>query len=186
MTVRKLYADEQLIDLLKTDNQEAIEILFKQYYKQLCIVVYRMLGDRDLSEDLVQEVFLTIWKNRQKIDINISIRAYLKRATVNRTLNYIRDNKKRYASPLDDSPIKDWESGEYDGHEELEYSELKGEIEKGIESLPPRCRMVFVLSRYEQLSHKEIAQQLDISEKTVENQIGKALKIMRSVLSRYL
>jgi RNA polymerase sigma-70 factor (ECF subfamily) len=186
MKEANLYSDEQIIRLLEQNDSSAIEMLFHKYYDEMCVSVVRMIRDPEQAEDLVQEVFYTLWKNRGKLQINTSIRAYLKRSTVNRTLNFIRDNKKKTASSLDQSLEKDWKNSDYDSFQQLQFEELEGKIEQCIQSLPPRCRIVFVLSRNEQLSHKEIAAKLEISEKTVENQIGKALKVLREELKDYL
>jgi RNA polymerase sigma-70 factor (ECF subfamily) len=186
MSQKYIYSDEKIIELLTSDDKGAMEVLFNQYYGDLCGVVYRMINDRALAEDLVQEVFYNLWKNRARININSSVRAYLKRSAVNRTLNHIRDNKKKTASSLDDIPPGDQSKNDTDSHDQMEFDELQMKVEDAVNSLPPRCRMVFVLSRYEQLSHREISIKLEISEKTVENQIGKALKVLREQLKTYL
>lgn len=144
----------------------------------------RMLPDAGLAEDLVQEVFLELWRKRSGIQIQISFRAYLRRAAVNKTLNYLRDQR----LPISDEEHLPFQlaSSTPQADETLETSELKEEIDRAISALPERCRQVFVLSRFEELSAKEIADLLDISPKTVENQMTKALKSLREWLGPLL
>lgn len=144
----------------------------------------RILPDSGLAEDLVQEVFLELWRKRSGIQIQISFRAYLRRAAVNKTLNYLRDQR----LPISDEEFMPFQlaSSTPQADETLETSELKEEIDRAISALPERCRQVFVLSRFEELSAKEIADLLDISPKTVENQMTKALKSLREWLGPLL
>ena len=175
------YTDTELLALLKEDEDQAIEFLFRQYYAYLCRAVYKILPDASLIEDMVQEVFLELWKKRNQINIKTSIKAYLRRAAVNKTLNYIRDRK---IIPEDEDKLPALRSAAPSISQEMEAEELQVRIDAAIDALPEKCRLIFVLSRFEEMSYKEIAQQLDISVKTVENQISKALKrILREDLA---
>ena len=137
------------------------------------------------AEDLVQEVFARFWHRRDRLQVHTSLGAYLHRMTVNEAISYLRKQKKWQTEELD--PAR--ESGSVvapSGEEQLAASDLQQQIDRALQRLPLRCRTVFLLSRKDRLSYKEIAEQLEISVKTVENQMGKALRIMREELNEYL
>ena len=184
MGSKKDFFNHKLLqDLLKTDANQAIKILYEQHYAQLCLTVNRIVGDASTSEDIIQEIFLNLWRNRNDLIIKTSFRAYLKKAAINRALNYLRDHKKLSESWENVTPDKQTSLEKAD--QPLNQEEAEKSIAEAINALPPRCRTVFILSRYEELSHQEIADQLSITYKTVENQIGKALKQLRSQLKPY-
>lgn len=175
--------NEEFYRLWQQDSEKAIDWLFRTYYSYLCKVVYKIIPDTNLVEDLVQEVFYEIWKKKGQIQVSASIKAYLRRAAVNRSLNYIRDQKIKFGQ---DDKIPILESREDSVTEKIEAEDLKVIIDHHIDQLPERCRVVFVLSRFEDMSYKEIAGELDISVKTVENQVSKALKYLREALGPYV
>ncbi len=177
------YTDLEILALMKKDEERAMEYLFRRYYGFLCTAIYRVLPDTNLAEDLAQDVFFEFWKKRERLNITTSVKAYLKRAAVNKTLNYIRDQKMRFA---DEEELPNLENNQGSSQQKLEEEELQALIRASIDRLPERCRMVFVLSRYEEMSYQEIADQLDISIKTVENQISKALKFLRQALRPFV
>ena len=181
--LRPKLTDQELKALMQRDGDQAIDQLFRMYYAYLCQAVYKILGDPSLVEDLVQDVFFEVWRKRDKLQINISIKAYLRRAAVNKALNFIRDQKIKFE---DEERAPEQESKINNAVQKLEADELQGQIDKAIDRLPSRCRVVFVLSRYEEMSYQEIADHLEISIKTVENQISKALRILRQALNSYL
>ncbi len=176
------YSNQEILDLLKQNNKQAIEYLFKSEYKSLCFTAYRVVKEQHTAEDLVQDVFFELWRRRETINIRTSIRAYLKRAVINKTLNYVRDKKIKY----DDEGALQFTSTKQNIQLELEASEMQKLIDLALDDLPPKCQMVFLLSRYDQLSYQEIADKLDISTKTVENHISKALKRLRIALGPYI
>ena len=171
--------DAELIELLKTDDERAVEFLFREHYDYLCRAVYRILPKSEVVEDLVQDVFFEFWRKRDTLNINTSFKAYLRRAAVNKTLNYIRDLRLK---TVDVEKAPEAASKLAEAPEVMAGKEVQESIDNAIDQLPERCRMVFVLSRFEEKSYKEIAQELDISVKTVENQISKALKLLRETL----
>ncbi len=177
------HTDTELLRLLREDSERAIELLFQQHYAYLCRSAFRLLPDRHLAEDLVQEVFYELWKRRERLHVSTSLKAYLRRATVNKTLNYLRDHRKAYFEPEDDQVLSTDQPGAL---RRLEAAELQELIDRTIDQLPDRCRIVFVLSRFEDMTYQEIADELDISVKTVENQISKALRTLRKALEPYL
>lgn len=176
--------DRDIISLLNDPLQAegAAEKLFKKFYSDVCYAVYRIIPDVARSEDIAQDVFMEIWRKKDTIEIKTSVKAYLKRAGVNKALNYIRANKVKFE---DDDSYEMQNLSIRDHGGDIEAQDLQSIIDEAIESLPPKCRIVFSLSRFEELSYKEIAAKLDISVKTVENQIGKALKILRLAVESY-
>jgi RNA polymerase sigma-70 factor (ECF subfamily) len=176
--------EETVLAALNNGEEWALDNLFRAHYTYLCQAVFRVIGDRNLAEDLVQEVFYELWRKRATLTIQQSLRAYLKRAAVNRTLNYIRDQR---LIVDDESALPyDLASEQVGVVQQLEADELQEQIEAAISELPERCRLVFGLSRFEEMSNKEIAAHLDISVKTVENQMTKALRMLRKKLTPHL
>lgn len=162
--------------LLRDNPERALHALYENYYALLCLQVMAILKDKSISEDIVQEVFFEIWKKRDELVFQQSIDGYLKRACRNRTLNYLRDNNVKW---VDDSTLDELEDPGFSLIEHLTAEELNIKINNIIADLPDKCGIVFSLSRFEDLSYAEIAKELSISLKTVENQISKALKILR-------
>ncbi len=176
------YTDEEILALLHDQDAKGMEILFKKYYEQLCLSGYRYIRDKQKVEDIVQELFYELWKKRANINITSSLNSYLKTAVRNRSFNFIKSQRIDFA---EEEELKSFTSGENTTQEDMETTELETYINSVIDSLPEKCRMVFVLSRIDELSYKEIAEKLQISTKTVENQISKALKILRVKVSEF-
>ena len=172
-----------IVPLFATDPERAIELAFERHYGFVCQVIYRVLPDKVVAEDIAQEVFYDLWRKRDRIEIHTSLRAFLRTVAVNRTLNHIRDRK--IVSDGEEA-LPELKSQFRNAPEQLELDRLKEDIRAAVDGLPERCRAVFALSRYEELSYKEIASRLEISVKTVENQMSKALKLLRHKLERYL
>ncbi len=179
-----LQEDEHILSLLASNDEKSIDLLFDKYYTYLCNVIYRVINDSDYAEDIVQEIFMDIWKKREKINVQTSLRAYLRRAAVNRSLNHIRKQRMKFDD--DEDAVLDIESSTIDGQTTMEKNELERRIHESIDALPPKCKLVFSMSRFENMSYQEIADALGISIKTVENQISKALRILRSAVQSYL
>ena len=152
-----------------------IEQLFRTYYAPLCRAVRPMVRDRDTAEDIVQDVFMKIWRNQTALDTNQSVKAYLFRAAINTALNFLEKNRRTTA--WDDTLTDRY--GANSTEDDLAYRETEQKIAYALEQLPPKCKVVFSLSRFEDMSYAEIAQHLDISVKAVEKHMGKALRIMR-------
>ena len=176
------HPDIYILDLLKEQPDVALKVLYDQYYNYICSVVYKMIGDSTLAEDLAQEVFVEVWKRRGSLDVNLSLRGYLRRIAVNKTLNHIRSKKMNFE---EEDAILQVPSTENSTQKILEAEDLQKVINDSIDSLPNKCRVVFGLSRFEELSYKEISSELGISIKTVENQISKALKLVRKAVLDY-
>jgi RNA polymerase sigma-70 factor (family 1) len=180
----KVLSEKELIQGLQSGNEAAFELIFKSYYVRLCNFAYSFLEDKDESEEIVQSTFLNIWEKHDSIDIQISLKSYLYRAVNNSCLNRIKHVKVK--SVHHDYAKSNEQMFDNDASENLISKELEHQIEVAISSLPPKCAMVFRLSRFESLSYAEIAEQMDISIKTVENQMTKALKTLRVELKDYL
>ncbi|ALJ00892.1 RNA polymerase sigma-70 factor [Rufibacter tibetensis] len=175
-----LTQDQELHALLKTNEALFMETLFKQYYTLLCRTAVRFTKDTESAEDLVQEVFCKIWQNREVLEVTTSYKAYLVRSVTNQALNYI-EKQKRLVLAEDTTPFESSLSANTT-MELIAGTEMEGRIQQALEALPPQCRLIFEMSRFEELTYKEIADTLQLSPKTVENQMGKALRILREHL----
>ena len=164
----------------------SLERIFKQYYGLVCNTIYQYIRDKTKTEDVAQEIFAELWQKREQIIIHTSLPAYLRRMAVTRTLNYIRDQHRHQWEELD-SPETGISNAivNPDVIEHMEESELSKKIDRAIDHLPEKCRAVFLMSRMEEMSYAEIAGALGISTKTVENQIGKALRLLRLSLGEH-
>lgn len=163
------------------NNPKVFESLFKEWFQSLSNYAYKLLLDKGSAEDAVQQVFSKLWEKRTQIAIDSSIKSYLYRATYNTCMNEIGRNKKLFS--LDEKQEK---ISSFNADADARSHDLERKIKEGLNSLPEKCRAIFVLSRYENLKYKEIAAMLDISIKTVENQMGKALKMMRVHLKEFI
>ena len=144
----------------------------------MCNVANRILHDKEASEDVVQDVFAKLWAKKTEIPLLQSGKNFLFRVTINATLDHLEKNKRIVRLEGNDHM-----AGSANETEEIiELKELEAKISKSLDGLSPKCRAVFVLSRYEGMKYREIADHLDISVKTVENHMGKALSHMREKL----
>jgi len=171
---------EKRLDTAGGMDKQAFEKLFRNYFTPLMAFSRRILGDEDDAREVVHQVFIKLWERRGEIDLSTSLKSYLFTAVNNRSLNVIRDRKKFSSEEVPEM------AGEWDVSAQIESMELEEKIRGAIDSLPERCRVIFELNRFDGLKYAEIATQLDISVKTVENQISKALKILREKLALYL
>ena len=166
--------DILLLKLIKQGDQIAFRHLFYQYADSLERFITYYIHDREKSQDLVLDIFTYIWEKRQNFEIKQTLKAYLFQAARNKSFTYIRDKK----IPVSLEEMEGMEIMQnYDS--ELELQELHHLIEEAVSLLPDKCREIFRKSREENLTNKEIAGQLHISEKTVEGQITIALKKIR-------
>lgn len=169
---------------LQHGNMEVFEQVFKGYYERLCNYANTILNDMDEAEEIVQGTFLGLWEKRSTIQIHTGVKPYLYQAVHNSCLNHLNHLKVRKTHR--DYYIHNAETGIDSSSQNTIANELEKQIEEAINSLPPQCQAVFKLSRFEGLSYAEIAQHLDLSVKTIENHMGKALRIMRERLKDYL
>jgi RNA polymerase sigma-70 factor (ECF subfamily) len=174
--------EKQVITQVVTGDLKTFEMVFRDYYKPLVRYGNTFLRDSDETEDVVQQVFVSLWEKRTQIDIHTSIRAVLYKSVQNACLNKIKHLKVRdtYAEEMKAVAIPEETS------DPVQVNELNERIQQAMESMPEQCGRIFKMSRFEQLRYQEIADQLGLSVKTVENQMGKALKIVREELKDYL
>ena len=176
-------SSENFASLLQSGDESAFQAIFHEFYVPVCKAVHRFIRDKGIVEDLAQDIFVRLWERREQINITSSLGAYLHRMAVNEALTYIRRQKKFQINDIDDT---DFKANEHSTDEVMAGNELKANIAAAISQLPPRCQLIFKMSRYEEMTYKQIGEKLDISVKTVENQMGKALKILRDLLQNYL
>lgn len=175
--------DRVLLERLRTGGEDAFEAIFRAYYAPLVGVAADMLCDRDAAEEAVQDVMVELWRRRREIAIDSTLRAYLYRAVRNRALNRLRHERvvREAAARLEvESPAP------APADAEVAERELRTALAGALDEMPPRCREIFELSRVHGLRYSEIASALEISVKTVEVQMGKALRIVREHLAAWL
>ncbi len=173
--------------LLQTLSKGAVttfEMLFRTYYEPLCNYAYSFLRDKEDAEEVVQSTFLLVWEKRETLEIRTSLKSYLYAMVRNACLNVLKHQKIRQRHEEEETALAE-RSRDAIAHT-VAGNELEQRIQEAVEQLPEQCRMVFKLSRFEELKYSEIAEQLNISVKTVENHMGKALRIMRERLKEYL
>jgi len=174
---------------LALNNQDTIikrkfELLFREHFAGLCYFSRKYTGNLDTAREIVHTVFIRIWENRAEFEWDKPAKSYLFTSVYNRSLNYIRDNKKflSHDEASNQNLIPD-ESGYSDN---LETAELENRIKSALLRLPEKCRQIFELSRFEGKKYNEIAVHLNISVKTVETQMSKALSVLKTELQDYL
>ena len=175
--------DEEILikRVFDTDPRQGCEILFKKYYKILCSHAIRFVCSKEAAEDLVGELFCRFWSDRIYLSINTSYRAYLFKAVRFSAYNYIRWELSKRRKEVDLDNLLD-HINSFKPEETMLFDELAAEINHSIGNLPPQCRRIFMLSRFENMKYQEIASTLGISVKAVEVQISKALEILRTRL----
>lgn len=177
------FDDKTAINALQQGDRAVFDALFRAYYAPLCNYACAMTdGDMDAAEDIVQERFFKLWEKKADLTINYSIKAYLYKMVYNACLNRIRSEKtqSKYkthnANFLAENAVYQLDTT----------SEIQTNVQRAFASLPEQCRRVFELNRFEELKYREIAEQLNISIKTVEKHISKALRVLRAELAEYM
>jgi RNA polymerase sigma-70 factor, ECF subfamily len=171
------------------DTSDAIlkgkfETLFRQYFTGLCYFARKYTGDLDAAKEIVHSVFIRIWENRRDFDWEKPAKSYLFTSVYNRSLNLIRDNQKFINH--EDAAVRNMITDDAAFSDDLETAELESLIKAALQRLPQKCREVFELSRFEGRKYAEIAEQLNISVKTVEAHMSKALHNLKAELKNYL
>jgi RNA polymerase sigma-70 factor, ECF subfamily len=169
---------------LKEGCTVTFEQIFHAYFPRLVKFAHSYISDWEESRNISQEVLLTLWRKREELDDNSNINGYLLTLTRNHCLNHLKSfhHKVRRSADLE----LNYQALQQMDENWLSFQELESAIQAAIDSLPAQCRQVFRMSRFDNLSHKEIAEQLSISQKTVENHIGKALSVLRHKLKPYM
>ncbi len=179
--------ERELIESIKNGNPKSFEMVFNTYYKRLCTFAFDYTRQLEIAEDIVKDFFVVFWNNREKLEITTSLSGYLFRSVRNACINYLLRNKERNKTisieevnwveiKINEPLSNDYPLGN------LLAKEQENQIFNAIEKLPVGCREIFKLSRFENLSHKEIAEQLNISKNTVKVQIYRALKILKKAI----
>jgi RNA polymerase sigma-70 factor (family 1) len=173
--------DNDIIGRIRKGDIGQFESLFRSSYVSLVKYSKRLIKDQDTAEEIVQDLFFKLWQDRDKIKIESSLNGYLFRAVHNRCLHHFEHLKvvERHAQEM---TTEKYESPE-DPVEKLQYKELQARIALILERLPERCGQIFMMNRFEGLKYSEIAKKLSVSIKTVESNMGKALKEFRKALS---
>lgn len=174
--------DKELFQKLQVSDERAFQALFKKYYSAMCSFARQFLFDSEMAEETVQEIFVKIWEKREQLNIETSVKHYLFRSVRNHCLNLLQHEKikKQYANK-----ILEANHAEIDPEQYFIEVDLLKRIERSIDSLPPKRKEIFRLSREQGMKYKEIADTLNISIKTVEAQMGLALKHLRDELKDF-
>ena len=182
--MKNMNDEEQFIfQRMVEGDKEAFRFFFEKYYTDLCNFVNIYLNDPITTEDIVQDIYVYFWNKKENIRIETSVKSYLLKASKNKSLNYLRDKKARLViqNKLAEESETSYEIPviSEDNHR------LQEIIKKAVESLPEKCREIYILSKEKKLTYNEISNELGISVKTVENQMGNALKKLREFLRPY-
>ncbi len=183
-TVRMELNEERIVALLAKRDEKIFEQVFKTHFKNLHAYAFNILEDEMVAEELVQNIFYKIWERPEKLSITGSIAAYLYRAVHNESLNHLKHLKVRSKYQL--HAVHQMKNETDSASKKILLKELEGKLHRALQELPEQCRTIFQLSRFEELKYREIAERLEISPKTVENQMGKALKLLRMKLADFL
>ncbi|WP_121812233.1 RNA polymerase sigma-70 factor [Mucilaginibacter kameinonensis] len=178
----QLFSDDRLIALIQVNDLAAFEHIYNKYWSKLYLSAYNILRDRQVSEDITQEVLVSLWMKRSSMQVTTSLNAYLYTAVRYRVFNVLRSGKVK--ADLFNSLEELFSNN--GGEEILSEKEINRLLEQGVAELPEKCRQIFLMSRKEHLSTKEIAERLGISPKTVENQLTIALNRLRKTLGDFV
>ena len=168
---------------LNRDREEEFEVVFKKHFKNLHAYACNIVRDDVMAEEMVQNVFCRLWEKSDQIELRESVSGYLDRSVYHESLNYLKHLKVRDAYQT--YAVNQMENTNNTSHN-LELKELEQRLEVALRELPERCRTIFQMSRFEELKYQEIAEKLELPLKTVENQMGKALRLLRMKLVDFL
>jgi len=176
------YEEQELIAAVKKHDRKAFEVLYKQHYRQLFALAYRHVGQAPVAEEIVHDVFLTIWKMAERLTVQSSIKSYLSRAVINSSLNFIKKEKTEHGKQIAYLVVESDDEAENEQNRRKEF--LLNSLENALTILPPKCREVMYLSRFGKLKQKEIAMQMNISIKTVKNHLTYGFQKLREQLEK--
>jgi RNA polymerase sigma-70 factor, ECF subfamily len=168
---------------LNRDHEKEFEKVFKSHFKSLHAYACTILHDDVMAEEMVQNVFCRLWEKSNQIEIRESVSGYLYRSVYHESLNYLKHLKVRDAYQT--YAINRMENTN-DASHQLELKELESRLDAALKDLPEKCRTIFQMSRFEELKYQEIADRLELPVKTIENQMGKALRLLRVKLVDFL
>jgi RNA polymerase sigma-70 factor (family 1) len=175
--------DEQLMKEIKADNKFAFDTLYRQYSKKLFQFGFSILKSTEETENLIQDVFLNLWENRQKVEKDASVKSYIFTIAYNSAISILRKKSREsqfieYLESIQDTSMRSCDL-------DIEYNELSKKLEDIIKELPQRQKEVYLLHKFDGLKYYEIAERLDISVNTIENHMSRALKTIRLKLGNY-
>ena len=175
--------DKHLLSQIRNNNVEVYKHLFELYYRELYFFSRKFLENREVAEEVVQDVFIALWENRDVLIIKKSIKSYLFTSVKNRSINYLK-------SKINNINFVNIDSADSENHilitdQPLELEELDNLIHKAVLSLPPRCKEMFHLSRNSEMTYQEIADVLGVSKETVKFQISEAIKKIKTFLNKH-
>jgi len=176
-------SDVELISLWQQGNDSAFESIYRRYARQLLVIAMRKTGDREISEDIIQDVFLSLYDNKRNAHNLNSLPAYLYVILKNEILTHYR--RSLVSKKYEDRLVLSYREQDDTTQDLIETKQLEQLLIEEIEKLPPQCKTVFKLSRHQHLKNKEIATRLNISENTVEQHMRKAIRILRGALLHY-
>jgi RNA polymerase sigma-70 factor (ECF subfamily) len=182
-----MLSDLFILKKIKEGDIKAFEGVFRQYYSSLYLYAFSITGRRDVSEEVVQELFYVIWKERENIQIRLSLKSYLYRAVRNQSLQYCEHKNvedRHREKVLNNSDLQGGTL--YSPQEDLEYRELEDVVDSTLRKLPERRLRIFRMHRMEGKKYKEIAESLSISIKTVEAEMSKAYSLLRHEIEKYI
>lgn len=176
-----LYGD--INEKIRNGDRNAFNAFFRAHYAPMVNFCVRIVCDEDVAEDIVQQSFVRLWEKKEDIVVTVSLKAYLARMVRNAAINYLSRERERHKNNVDSDEIGSiLDTGPYNI---LLGSEIESRLEESLSSMPEKRREVFMLSRYDGLKNKEIAERLNISIKTVEGHMTKALETIRTALEEY-
>ena len=171
--------ENELIQNLKSGDKRALTTLYNEYWKPLYLSSYNLLRDKEICEEIIQDVFIDIWNRRRELEIKLSIKSYLYSCVRYKVFSEFKKSKVLRIELFENIQER---TNTTTPESEILHEELKMQIKMVVENLPEKCKRVYKLSRNQQLTHKEISEQLNISTKTVENHITNALNMLRASL----
>ncbi|SKD00888.1 RNA polymerase sigma-70 factor, ECF subfamily [Chitinophaga ginsengisegetis] len=181
MTATPMLTDDALLRMMKSDDAEAFTFIYRRYWEPLFITAVKALRGKQEAEDIVQEVFLSLWNRRQEINIESSLAAYLQTSVRYKVIHYIEKNitRRDYLALLIDATVN---SLPPTADQQLRLKEVQETIRDAVAKMPPKMREVYHLSRHVHLTHREIAEKLGISTETVKKHIQHALHLIKTAL----
>ena len=180
----KIPSDEILLNLMKEGDLNSFNTLFERYWKRLYATVFSVCSDNETSSEIVHDIFLNLWLRREKLQIE-NFKGYITASARYQIYRHLKSKVKRSLEYREELEFIN-QVAVNDGENNIHYRELERKVEEELEELPKRCKEIFTLSRKEQLSNDEIAKRLDISKRTVENQLTHALRHLRLSIRHFI
>ena len=176
-----MYTDKELLERISEDDSTAFTILYRRHWEEMFVVAAKALRDKTDAADVIQDVFLSLWNRRHELKIEGSLTSYLHTAVRYKAIHHIEKNitRRDYLAVLADVSVNCLPPN---AEVDLQLEELQKALSTVVTSMPPKMQQVYILSRQQQLSHKEIAEQLSVSVETVKKHIQHALQLIKAAL----